>query len=193
MDFNEGEIIYIDKPLHWTSFDVVKRIRLRILRRIKQKKLKVGHAGTLNPLATGVMIICTGRATKRIEEFQYQTKEYIATLRLGATTPSFDLETEIDGVYPHEHITRESVERTLPRHPAVLQDERLIKFVEEFLPEAELRAAVEQLFQQFILCGHSHPHFPVLSDFCNLLFPKKGRGSFGASSPWCTVALITQR
>lgn len=115
MDFNEGEIIYIDKPLHWTSFDVVKRIRLRILRRIKQKKLKVGHAGTLDPLATGVMIICTGRATKRIEEFQYQTKEYIATLRLGATTPSFDLETEIDGVYPHEHITRESVERTLPR------------------------------------------------------------------------------
>ena len=78
-------------------------------------------------------------------------------------------------------------------HPAVLQDERLIKFVEEFLPEAELRAAVEQLFQQFILCGHSHPHFPVLSDFCNLLFPKKGRGSLGASSPWCTVALITQR
>lgn len=87
MDFNEGEIIYIDKPLHWTSFDVVKRIRLRILCRIKQKKLKVGHAGTLDPLATGVMIICTGRATKRIEEFQYQTKEYIATLRLGATTP----------------------------------------------------------------------------------------------------------
>ncbi len=115
MNFNEGEIIYIDKPLHWTSFDAVKRIRLRILRRIKQKKLKVGHAGTLDPLATGVMIICTGRATKRIEEFQYQTKEYIATLQLGATTPSFDLETEIDARYPHEHITRESVEQTLPR------------------------------------------------------------------------------
>lgn len=115
MDFNEGEIIYIDKPLHWTSFDVVKRIRLRILRRLKQKKLKVGHAGTLDPLATGVMIVCTGRATKRIEEFQYHTKEYIATLRLGATTPSFDLETEVDALYPHEHITREVVERTLPR------------------------------------------------------------------------------
>ena len=115
MDFNEGEIIYIDKPLHWTSFDVVKRIRLRILRRLKQKKLKVGHAGTLDPLPTGVMIVCTGRATKRIEEFQYHTKEYIATLQLGATTPSFDLETEIDAHYPHEHITRESVERTLPR------------------------------------------------------------------------------
>lgn len=115
MDFNEGEIIYIDKPLHWTSFDVVKRIRLRILRRLKQKKLKVGHAGTLDPLATGVMIVCTGRATKRIEEFQYHTKEYIATLRLGATTPSFDLETEVDALYPHDHITREVVERTLPR------------------------------------------------------------------------------
>ncbi len=115
MNFNEGEIFYIDKPLHWTSFDAVKRIRLRVLRRIKQKKLKVGHAGTLDPLATGVMIICTGRATKRIEEFQYHTKEYIATLRLGATTPSFDLETEIDAYYPHEHITQESVEQVLPR------------------------------------------------------------------------------
>ncbi len=115
MNFNEGEILYIDKPLHWTSFDAVKRIRLRVLRRIKQKKLKVGHAGTLDPLATGVMIICTGRATKRIEEFQYQTKEYIATLRLGATTPSFDLETEIDAHYPHEHITRELVEQVLPQ------------------------------------------------------------------------------
>ena len=115
MNFNEGEIIYIDKPLHWTSFDVVKRIRLHILRRIKQKRLKVGHAGTLDPLATGVMIVCTGRATKRIEEFQYHTKEYVATLRLGATTPSFDLETEVDASYPIEHITRESIERTLPR------------------------------------------------------------------------------
>ncbi len=115
MNFNEGEILYIDKPLHWTSFDAVKRIRLRVLRRIKQKKLKVGHAGTLDPLATGVMIICTGRATKRIEEFQYHTKEYIATLRLGATTPSFDLETEIDAHYPHEHITRELIEQVLPR------------------------------------------------------------------------------
>ncbi len=115
MNFNEGEILYINKPLHWTSFDAVKRIRLRVLRRIKQKKLKVGHAGTLDPLATGVMIVCTGRATKRIEEFQYHTKEYIATLRLGATTPSFDLETEVDAHYPHEHITRELVEQVLPR------------------------------------------------------------------------------
>ena len=140
MDFNEGEIIYIDKPLHWTSFDVLKRIRLRILRRIKQKKLKVGHAGTLDPLATGVMIICTGRATKRIEEFQYQTKEYIATLRLGATTPSFDLETEIDGVYPHEHITRESVERTLPRFVgSIMQIPPSYSACKVDLPEIKIR------------------------------------------------------
>ncbi len=115
MNFNEGEIFYIDKPLHWTSFDAVKRIRMRILRRLHRKKIKVGHAGTLDPLATGVMLICTGKATKRIESLQYQTKEYVATIQLGATTPSFDLETEIDAQYPYEHITRETVEAVLPR------------------------------------------------------------------------------
>ena len=115
MNFDEGEIFYIDKPLHWTSFDAVKRIRMRILRRLHRKKIKVGHAGTLDPLATGVMLICTGKATKRIESLQYQTKEYVATIQLGATTPSFDLETEIDARYPYEHITRETVETVLPR------------------------------------------------------------------------------
>jgi tRNA pseudouridine55 synthase len=85
------------------------------------KKLKVGHAGTLDPLATGVMIICTGRATKRIEEFQYQTKEYVATLRLGATTPSYDLEKEIDATYPIDHITRELVEEVLQRFVGEIQ------------------------------------------------------------------------
>lgn len=115
MNFDEGEIFYIDKPLHWTSFDAVKRIRMRILRRLHRKKIKVGHAGTLDPLATGVMLICTGKATKRIESLQYQTKEYVATIQLGATTPSFDLETEIDARYPYEHITRETVEAVLPR------------------------------------------------------------------------------
>lgn len=113
MDFQEGEILYFDKPLGWTSFDLVNRIRYKISRHLNVKKIKVGHAGTLDPLATGVMIICTGRATKRIEEFQYQTKEYIATLKLGATTASFDLETEVDNTYPTEHITRELVESTL--------------------------------------------------------------------------------
>lgn len=105
--------MYFNKPLGWTSFKVVGHARYHICRRMKVKKLKVGHAGTLDPLATGVMIVCTGKATKRIEEFQYHTKEYIATIRLGATTPSYDLEHEIDATYPTEHITRELVEQTL--------------------------------------------------------------------------------
>lgn len=109
----DGEILYIDKPLHWSSFDAVKRLRGAMQRRLGIKKMKVGHAGTLDPLATGVMIICTGRATKRIDELQAHTKEYIATVTLGATTPSFDLETEIDATYPTEHITKDLVEQTL--------------------------------------------------------------------------------
>ncbi len=115
MNFIEGEILYIDKPLGWTSFDAVKRVRGALLRRLRMKKFKVGHAGTLDPLATGVMILCTGRATKRIDELQAGIKEYVATLALGATTPSFDLETEIDATYPTDHITRELVEATLER------------------------------------------------------------------------------
>ncbi|WP_455592659.1 tRNA pseudouridine(55) synthase TruB [Bacteroides sp.] len=113
MNFKDGEVLYFDKPLGWTSFKVVGHARYHICRRIKMKKLKVGHAGTLDPLATGVMIVCTGKATKRIEEFQYHTKEYIATIQLGATTPSYDLEHEIDATYPTGHITREMVEETL--------------------------------------------------------------------------------
>lgn len=115
MDFVEGEILYIDKPLHWTSFRVVRVVRARLCRRLGVKKLKVGHAGTLDPLATGVMILCTGRKTKLIETLQAGTKEYIAHIRLGATTPSFDLETEIDAEYPVTHITREMVEDVLRR------------------------------------------------------------------------------
>ena len=113
MDFIEGEILYFNKPLRWTSFDLVNKFRYKLSRKLKVKKIKVGHAGTLDPLATGVMIICTGRATKRIEEFQYQTKEYVATLKLGETTPSFDLEKEVDAVYPTEHISRSMVEEVL--------------------------------------------------------------------------------
>jgi len=113
MDFVSGEIICIDKPRGWTSFDAVKRVRGAILRRLKVKKFKVGHAGTLDPLATGVMIITTGRATKRIEELQSGLKEYVATMALGATTPSFDLETAVDATYPTGHITRGLVEQVL--------------------------------------------------------------------------------
>lgn len=115
MDFLTGEIIYIDKPVGWTSFDVVKRVRGALLRRLKLKKLKVGHAGTLDPLASGVMIITTGRATKQIETLQAGVKEYTATIRLGATTPSFDLETAVDATYPTGHITRSLTEEALKR------------------------------------------------------------------------------
>ena len=115
MDFISGEIIGIDKPLGWTSFDAVKRLRGAIQRRLRVKKFKVGHAGTLDPLATGVLIVCTGRATRKIETLQNGTKEYIAGITLGATTPSFDLETEIDATYPWEHITEERIKDILPR------------------------------------------------------------------------------
>ena len=121
MNFKQGEVLFFDKPLKWTSFAVVNKIRYHISRKLGVKKLKVGHAGTLDPLATGVMIICTGKATKRIEEFQYHTKEYIATLQLGATTPSFDLEKEIDATYPTEHITREKVEEVLKQFVGTIE------------------------------------------------------------------------
>ena len=121
MNFKQGEVLYFDKPLKWTSFAVVNKIRYHISRKLGVKKLKVGHAGTLDPLATGVMIICTGKATKRIEEFQYHTKEYVATLQLGATTPSFDLEKEIDATYPWEHITREKVEEVLKQFVGTIE------------------------------------------------------------------------
>ena len=115
MNFQEGEVLYFDKPLGWTSFDLVAKIRYKISRFLKVKKIKVGHAGTLDPLASGVMIICTGKATRQIELFQYQTKEYIATLKLGETTPSFDLETKIDQTFETKHITKNLVEETLKK------------------------------------------------------------------------------
>ena len=109
----QGEVFYLDKPLSWTSFDVVKRIRGKLHHRLGIKKLKVGHAGTLDPLATGVLIVCTGKMTKQIDELQAHVKEYVAEIALGATTPSFDLETEIDATYPTAHITRPMVEQVL--------------------------------------------------------------------------------
>lgn len=113
MNFIEGEILAVDKPYKWTSFDAVKRIRGAIQRRLGLKKFKVGHAGTLDPLATGMLLICTGRATRKIEELQSGRKEYVATLRFGATTPSYDLEKEIDREYPFDHITKELIENVL--------------------------------------------------------------------------------
>ena len=123
LNFEEGEILYFDKPYGWTSFSVVKTVRHFICQRLglPQRSLKVGHAGTLDPLATGVMTICTGRATKKIESLQYQTKEYVATLCLGATTPSYDMEHEVDRTYPTNHITRPLVEQTLQRFVGTIE------------------------------------------------------------------------
>lgn len=113
MKFQEGEVLLFDKPLYWTSFDLVNKIRIIIRSRLGIKKIKVGHAGTLDPLASGLMIICTGKATKKIDEFRDLDKEYIATFHLGATTPSFDLETETDYHYPTDHISEEMVKNVL--------------------------------------------------------------------------------
>ena len=113
MNPQEGEILSFNKPYEWTSFNVVAAVRNLLRKTLNTKKIKVGHAGTLDPLATGVLLVCTGKATKRIEELQSHTKEYVATLKLGATTPSFDKETEEDAAYPTEHITRELLEDTL--------------------------------------------------------------------------------
>ncbi|GHT31661.1 tRNA pseudouridine synthase B [Bacteroidia bacterium] len=121
MNFEEGEVLFFDKPLHWTSFYLIKKVRGAIQKSLNIRKLKVGHAGTLDPLATGVMIVCTGKKTKLIDTFQYQTKEYIATLKLGATTPSFDLEKEIDQTYPTDHIDRALIEETLPKFVGTIE------------------------------------------------------------------------
>ena len=115
MDFIVGEILCFDKPLRWTSFNLVAKIRSQLCHRLGVKKLKVGHAGTLDPLATGVMVVCTGKATKRIDELQAHVKEYVATLQLGATTPSFDLEKPIDQTYPTAHITEALLREVLTR------------------------------------------------------------------------------
>ena len=104
-DFKTGQILFIDKPLNWTSFQVVNKIRWAIRQKFHLKKIKVGHAGTLDPLATGLLVICTGKFTKKINEFQSASKEYTGTITLGATTPSFDLETEIDQTFPTDHIS----------------------------------------------------------------------------------------
>ncbi len=112
-EYPEGIVIPIDKPYRWTSADVVRKIKFPIQKHFKQKKIKVGHAGTLDPLATGLLIVCVGKATKMAEELQSHEKEYIATIEFGATTPSFDLEQEIDRYYPFEHITEEMVQKAL--------------------------------------------------------------------------------
>ena len=111
-DYKNGQVLLIDKPLEWTSFQAVNKIRWHIKQRFQIKKIKVGHAGTLDPLATGLLIICTGKQTKEIHIYQGQEKEYTGTFTIGATTPSYDLETEIDNTFPTEHITQKLIHET---------------------------------------------------------------------------------
>ena len=112
-EYLDGAVLYIDKPLTWTSFDVVNKIRKSLRHHLGIQKIKVGHAGTLDPLASGLVIICTGKATKQIMQYQDMDKAYTAQVRLGATTPSFDLETDVDLTFPWEHITPEKIEQAL--------------------------------------------------------------------------------
>ncbi len=128
-DFEDGEILLLRKPLYWTSFDLANKVRLTIRHHCGFKKLKVGHAGTLDPLATGLMIVCTGKATKKIDSFRDLDKEYTATIRFGQTTPSFDLESEVDAEYPTDHITSDLVKG------------KLLEFLGEYYQEPPLFSA----------------------------------------------------
>jgi tRNA pseudouridine55 synthase len=119
--FVEGKVLLFDKPYEWTSFDVVGRVRSMIRKAYGLKKIKVGHAGTLDPLATGLMIVCTGKCTKQIDLIQQGEKEYVATIELGKTTPSFDKETQIDGTYPVEHITQNLINNVLSKFIGAIQ------------------------------------------------------------------------
>ncbi len=121
MNLDKGFILAFNKPYRWTSFNLVAKIRGELSRHLGVKKVKVGHAGTLDPLATGVMLVCVGKATKQIDILQAGTKEYIAEIKLGATTPSFDMETCEDAQYPTEHITRENVEEVLTHFTGEIQ------------------------------------------------------------------------
>jgi len=114
-NFRKGEVVIVDKPLHWTSFDVVNKLRYPLKTKYKIKRFKVGHAGTLDPLATGLLVICTGKMTKEINAFVLDSKEYTGVIQLGATTPSYDLETEIDNTFPTKHIDQKLVNQVIPK------------------------------------------------------------------------------
>ncbi len=122
-DYKNGQVLLIDKPLEWTSFQAVNKIRWHIRQRFNIKKIKVGHAGTLDPLATGLLIICTGKQTKNINEYQGQVKEYTGTITLGTTTPSYDLETEVNETFPTAHITEELIHSTTKQFMGAIQQQ----------------------------------------------------------------------
>ena len=166
MDFNEGAFIYINKPYGMSSFGALAHIRFLISKKMHVKRVKTGHAGTLDPLATGVLILCTGKATKQIETLQLHDKEYTATLQLGATTPSFDREHTVDMTYPTRHITRELIQSVLanfvgdiqqvpPAYSAVMVDGHRAYKLARKGGEVELKAKpvrIDELEQ-----GHLHP------------------------------------
>ena len=136
----EGGILLIDKPLQWTSFDVVKKTRNLLRTHFQVKKIKVGHAGTLDPLASGLLVVCTGKFTKRINEFQAQEKEYTGTFTLGSTTPSYDLETEINQTFSTLHITEEKIQKT---------SQQFIGIIEQFPPiYSALKKGGERLYEK---------------------------------------------
>jgi len=169
--FEEGKVLLFDKPLYWTSFDLVNKVRILIKSFLGIRKIKAGHAGTLDPLASGLMIICTGRATKRIEEFRDLDKEYIADIRLGGTTSSHDLETEVNNNFPTEHITGEMVKRTLekflgeheqlpPLHSAkLIEGKRAYEFARKGI-EKELKP-VKIVYREIELLSYSLPDIRV--------------------------------
>lgn len=169
--FEEGEVLLFDKPLYWTSFDLVNKVRIMIRSTLGIKKIKVGHAGTLDPLASGLMIICTGKATKNINEFSNLDKEYIAKLHLGATTPSSDLETEVEMEYPTDHITEELVQQALqsfigkqkqvpPLHSAKFIDgKRAYEYARKGIDKK--LEAVDVIFHEIEMISFAHPDLKV--------------------------------
>lgn len=165
-DFTEGYVLPVDKPLGWTSSDVVRKVKFS-LRKLGFRKIKVGHAGTLDPLATGVLLICVGKATKRVDELQAQRKEYITEIVLGATTPSYDLEHPVDETYPHEHITREMIDRALeglcgerlqtpPVYSAKMIDGRRAYEYAREGEEIKMRQALINIYSMEVL-AYEHP------------------------------------
>ena len=120
-NFRKGEVLLVDKPLHWTSFDVVNKLRYPLKTKYNIKRFKVGHAGTLDPLATGLLVICTGKMTKEINAFVFDSKEYTGVIQLGATTPSYDLETEIDATFPTDHIDQDLVDQLIPKFSGTIK------------------------------------------------------------------------
>ena len=120
-NFRKGEVLLVDKPLHWTSFDVVNKLRYPLKTKYNIKRFKVGHAGTLDPLATGLLVICTGKMTKEINAFVLASKEYTGVIQLGATTPSYDLETEIDATFPTDHIDQDLVNQLIPKFSGTIK------------------------------------------------------------------------